>query len=80
MVMCKQSMGNNDDPFVRIVTSAPEPMSILCTNAQLLDIEHFCTDHNTFGPLSIDPTFNLGDFNAGADPEILNRGGCGWLS
>ena len=63
MVMCKQSMGNNDDPFVRIVISAPEPKSILCTNAQLLDIEHFCTDHITFGPLSIDPTFNLGDFN-----------------
>ena len=63
MVMCKQSMGKDDDPFVRIVTSAPEPMSILCTNAQLLDIEHFCTDPVTFGPLSIDPTFNLGDFN-----------------
>lgn len=63
MVMCKESMGRSDDPFVRIVTSAPEPMSILCTNAQLLDIEHFCTDPLTFGPLSVDPTFDLGDFN-----------------
>lgn len=63
MVMCKESMGKSDDPFVRIVTSAPEPMSILCTNAQLLDIEHFCTDPTTFGPLSVDPTFDLGDFN-----------------
>ena len=32
-------------------------------NAQLLDIEHFCTDPGKFGPLSVDPTFNLGDFN-----------------
>ena len=63
MVMCKESMGKSDDPFVRIVTSAPEPMCILCTNAQLLDIEHFCTDPHIFGPLSIDPTFDLGDFN-----------------
>ena len=60
MAMCKESMRKNEDPFVRIVTYAPEPMSILCTNAQLLDIEHFCTDHTV---LSVDPTFNLGDFS-----------------
>ena len=63
MVMCKETMGKGDDPFVRIVTSAPEPMYILCTNAQLLDIEHFCTDPIKFGPFSVDPTFDLGDFN-----------------
>ena len=63
MAMCKQSMGKDDDPFVRIVTSAPEPMSVLCTNSQLLDIERFCTDHITCCPLVIDPTFDLGDFH-----------------
>ena len=63
MVMCKETMGKGDDPFVRIVTSAPEPMCILCTYAQLLDIEHFCTDPIKFGPFSVDPTFDLGDFN-----------------
>ena len=26
MAMCKLSMGKGDDPFVRIVTSAPEPV------------------------------------------------------
>ena len=44
MVMCKESQGKDADPFVRVVTSAPEPMSVLCTNAQLFDIQRFCTD------------------------------------
>lgn len=48
---------------VRFVTSAPEPLCILYSNAQLLDIEHFCIDPVKFGPLSVDPTFDLGDFN-----------------
>lgn len=38
MIMCKQSMGKDDNCFVRIVTSAPEPMSVLCMNFQLDDI------------------------------------------
>ena len=39
MTMCKLSMGKGEDPFVRIVTSAPEPMCLLSTNSQLFDIE-----------------------------------------
>ena len=35
MVMCKASQGKDADPFVHVVTSAPEPMSVLYTNAQL---------------------------------------------
>lgn len=61
--MCKQSMGTEDDPFVRIVTSAPEPMYVLHTNSQLFDIERFCTDPGVFTPLSVGPTFNLGNFS-----------------
>ena len=38
MMMCKESQGKDADPFVRVVTSAPEPMSVLCTNSQLFDI------------------------------------------
>ena len=34
-----------------------------CTNSQLFDIERFCTDAVTFSPLSVDPTFDLGDFS-----------------
>ena len=38
-------------------------MCILGTNAQLFDIEWFCTDPLAFSPLSVDPTFDLGDFS-----------------
>ena len=55
--------GQGDDPFVRIVTSAPEPMCVLSTNSQLFDIERFCTDPVAFTPLSVDTTFDLGDFS-----------------
>ena len=63
MAMCKQSMDRDEEPFVRIVTSAPEPMCVMCTDNQLSDIERFCTDPACFSPLSVDPTFNLGDFS-----------------
>lgn len=55
MVMCKQCSGK-EEPFVRIVTSAPEPMCVLCTDSQLNDIERFCTNPDEFCPLSVDPT------------------------
>lgn len=63
MAMCKQSIDKDEEPFVRMVTSAPEPMCVLCTDCQLSDIERFCTDPARFCPLSVDPTFNLGDFS-----------------
>ena len=63
MAMCKESMDKGEDPFVRIVTSAPEPMCIMCTNSQLNDVEKFCTDPSMFSLLSVDPTFSLGDFS-----------------
>lgn len=62
MVMCKDSLGKSANPFVRLVTSAPEPMSILCTNDQLKDVVRFCTT-NECSPLCVDPTFDLGDFS-----------------
>ena len=58
-----QSMDKDEVPFVRMVTSAPEPMCVLCTDKQLSDIDRFCTDPASFCPLSVDPTFNLGDFS-----------------
>ena len=53
MIICKQSMGKDDESFVRIVTSAPEPMRVLCTNFQLDDIERFCTDPDLFSLLCV---------------------------
>jgi len=63
MAMCKQSLGKDEDPFIRIVSSAPEPMCVMCTDLQLSDIERFCTSPEKFCPLTVDPTFNLGDFS-----------------
>ena len=62
MMMCKESQGKDADPFVCVVTSAPEPMSVLYTNSQLFDIQRFCTNSIHFSPISVDPTFDLRDF------------------
>ena len=63
MSMCKLSEGKStEDHFVRIVTGASEPMTVLCFDWTLNDIERFCTgDRHTV--LSVDPTFKLGDFD-----------------
>ena len=63
MAMCKQSMDKDEEPFVQMVTLAPEPMCVLCTDNQLSDIDRFCTNSASFCPLSVDPTFNLGEFS-----------------
>ena len=47
---------------VRIVTGAPEPMTVLCFDWSLSDLERFCTSSHHM-VLSVDPTFNLGDFD-----------------
>jgi len=49
--------------FVRDVTCAPEPMAVIATDQQLLDLERFCTNPYDFCVLGIDPTFKLGDFS-----------------
>ena len=59
MHMCKES--TDSGMFVRSVEAAPEPMCILASDQQLMDIERFCTGDFT-SVLSIDPTFNLGPF------------------
>lgn len=61
MQMCKDSCGT-DKEFVRAVEAAPEPMCVLSTNQQLLDLERFCTGEEA-SIASIDPTFNLGPFS-----------------
>ncbi len=64
MVMCKQSIGK-EDPIIHTVTSAPEPKyvcHVYITDFQLTNIERFCSSTDGFCLLSVDPTFNLGDF------------------
>ena len=63
MLMCKESQGGKpQDSFVRMVSGAPEPMTVLAYNWSLDDIEWVCTKSQCT-VLSIDPTFNLGDFD-----------------
>ena len=63
MLMCKESEGGKpQDAFVRMVTGAPEPMTVLAFNWSLNDIERFCTKQHQCTTLTVDPTFNLGDF------------------
>ena len=60
MQMCKNS-SECETAFVRSVECAPEPMCILATDQQLVDMERFCTG-DVLSVLSVDPTFNLGAF------------------
>ena len=60
MQMCKDSLGPGE-VFVRVVEGAPEPMCVLATNQQLVDIKRFCTGDPS-SVLSVGPTFNLGAF------------------
>ena len=63
MVMCKNTEGKNaDESFVRIVTGAPEAMALLCPDWILNDLDRFCTGLPCT-ILTLDPTFDLGDFN-----------------
>ena len=55
-----------EDPskmFVQAVNAAPEPAVVVCTDRQLQDLTRFCTNSIEFSPLTVDPTFNLGDFD-----------------
>ena len=59
MSVCKESEGKNTaGHFVRIVTGAPEPMTVLCFNWSLNDLEQFCTGEQRT-VLSVDPTLIL---------------------
>ena len=60
MQMCEDSYGS-DDVFVQSVEAAPEPMCVLATKQQLVDIERFCTSEPS-SVLGVDTTFNLGSF------------------
>lgn len=62
MQVCKKENRNPDSAFVRQVHSSPELQAILCTNRQLREIEQFCTNPELVSHLSVDVTFNIGDF------------------
>ena len=61
MLECKLAQGKSN-AFVRDVKAAPEPMAVVFFDWQLNDLERFCTNNHSFSVLSVDTTFNLGDF------------------
>lgn len=61
MMECKISQGKSDC-FVQDVKAAPQPMCVLSTEWQLDDMVRFLTKNHHFGILTVDTTFNLGDF------------------
>ncbi len=52
---------NLDEHFIRSILAAPDPACVLATDVQLDQLEINCTGDN-FSVMTIDPTFNLGDF------------------
>ena len=48
--------------FVQDVKAAPQTMCVLSFDWQLNDMERFLTHNHSFGVVSVDTTFNLGDF------------------
>lgn len=49
--------------FVRETRPSPEPAFIVARDRQLDDLVRFCTVPEGFTVLTVDPTFNLGDFD-----------------
>ena len=78
MQMCKDTFSTTE-AFIRSVEAAPEPMCVLSTDKQLYNMERFCTQSPS-SVLSIDPTFNLGDFYVTPTTFhnllVKNRQGC----
>ena len=61
LLECK--MRGNNVAFIRNVKLAPEPSCVLASNRQLHDLARFCCNPYLYQPLTVDPTFNLGEFN-----------------
>ena len=63
VIMQKAYTEDPSNRFVRAVNAAPEPAIVVASDRQLHDISQFCTEAFEFSPLTIDPTFCLGDFD-----------------
>jgi len=62
MQQCKEE-DNQSCRFIRDVKAAPEPAMVLATDTQIFDMVRFCTQESEFCIVTIDLTFNLGDFD-----------------
>ena len=62
MLECKLAQGTQE-LFVRDVKAAPDPQCVLCFDWQVRDLERFLTHSDGFGILTVDTTYNLGQFS-----------------
>ncbi len=59
----KKQSKDKKSAFVRDVRVANEPLCVLATDRQLNDLKRFCCNETEFRPFSVDPTFDIGQFN-----------------
>ena len=60
---CKKQAANAKTAFIRDVRVAPEPLCVMTTNRQVNDLKRFCCNPAEFRPFTVDPTFDIGNFN-----------------
>ena len=62
-IMQQTKLDDHAGKFVRDCRPCPEPAFVLARDQQLDDLVRFCTLPGNFSVLTVDPTFNLGDFD-----------------
>ena len=62
-VMQQAKLEDATGKFVHDCHPSPEPAFALSRDWQLNDLVRFCTVSSSFSVLTVDPTFNLGDFD-----------------
>ena len=70
-VMQQAKIEDRAGKFVRDCRPTPEPAFVLSHDWQLDDLVRFCTIPGNFSVLTVDPTFNLGDFDV--TPTAYNQ-------
>ena len=62
-IMQQAKLEDRTERFVRDCRPSPEPAFVLSRDWQLDDLVRFCTVSGNFSVLTVNPTFNLGDFD-----------------
>ena len=62
-IMQSAKVEDHQGKFVRDTRPSPEPAFVIARDRQLDDLVRFCTIPDDFTILTVDPTFNLGDFD-----------------
>ena len=62
ILKCVDESKNKNERFLQFVQGAPQPLAFLSDDRQLHDLERFCTNLHQPGVLSVDTTYNCGEF------------------